>query len=135
METCCMRQQIRISLQNRGLRLVLRVEDRVPVIMIHQQAKISKLNARREAHMRQFMFKQQQNMSIVNQRDVRTRAHDAILFTTLIPKNEKYRRSILYRGANTWNKLSVDLRNMKDFEAFKLVQKKWLSTTNYLGLH
>ena len=123
------------KLQNRGLRLVLRVEDRVPVILIHQQAKISKLNARREAHLRQFMFKQQGNMSIVNQRDVRTRAHDAILFTTLIPKNEKYRRSVFYRGANTWNNLSVDLRNMENFEAFKLAQKKWLSTTNYLGLH
>ena len=37
------------------------------------------------------MFKQKCNRSIVDARDIRTRAHDAILFNTRIPVCEKYK--------------------------------------------
>ena len=120
------------KLQNRSLRLVLCLENRTPVILIHQIAKISNLSVRRIAHLRNFMYKQQGNNEIVNTRNVNTRAHDAVVFTTLRPKNEKYRNSVLYRGAVAWNNLPVKMKNIPEYQAFKLQQKKWMCSTNYV---
>ena len=78
------------------------------------------------------MYKQQNNEALVNKRDVRTRAHDATLDTTLIPKNEKYISSVMYRGALCWNNLKVEVRNIKKFADFKLHNKRWMSKTNYI---
>ena len=64
--------------------------------------------------------------SIVNRRDVFTRAHDALLFTTKKTENEKYKRNIYCNGAIKWNELSVETRNINKYETFKLNQKKWL---------
>ena len=66
---------------------------------------------------------------IVNRREVYTRAHDACLFTTIRPANEKYKRNIYYKGAIIWNELPVDTRNINKCENFKLKQKKWLLQT------
>ena len=45
------------------------------------------------------MYKQKNNVKIVNTRNVRPRAHDATLFTTVKPNNEKYKRNVFYKGA------------------------------------
>ena len=119
-------------LQNQALRVALNVNMRFPVILLHQQAKISNLEVRRQAHLRNFMFKQKSNVDLINSRNVRTRAHDAILYKTLIPKNEKYRSSVLYRGAMCWNNLKVEERNIVEFDKFKLHNKKWMSKMNYI---
>ena len=55
---------------------------------------------------------------------MRTRAHDAILYTTIKPNNEKYKRNIFYKGAITWNNLPVMERNIVVYEKFKKLQKK-----------
>ena len=62
------------------------------------------------------MFKQRNNEMIVNIREVFTRVHDALLFTSIRPNNEKYKRNIYYKGA-------------VKYENFKLNQKKWLLST------
>ena len=66
-------------------------------------------------------------MEIVNRRKVRTRAHDALLFNTYKPNNEKCKQNVYYRGALAWNSLPVYERNILEFEKFKVVQKKKLS--------
>ena len=81
------------------------------------------------------MYKQQSNTDITNNREVFTRAHDACLFNTIKPKNDSCRKSVLYRGAIEWNSLSVNTRNIPNFEAFKLNRKKWLGSTNYNMLY
>ena len=70
------------------------------------------------------MFKQKGNVKIVNSRKVRTRAHDAILYTTIKPNNEKYKRNIFYKGALSWNNLPVVERNMENYISFKHTQKQ-----------
>ena len=67
------------KLQNQALRVALNVNLRYPVILLHQQAKLSNLSVRRQAHLRNFMFKQQKNEALLNSRNVRTGAHDATL--------------------------------------------------------
>ena len=72
------------------------------------------------------MFKQTGNVNIVNTRDVRTRAHDAVLFTTIKPNNGKYKRNVFYKGALVWNALPIIERNIDRYDKFKGVQKKKL---------
>ena len=74
------------KMQNRSLRLVLKLNARTPVILVHQIAKISNLSVRRIAHLRNFMYKQQNNKDIINVRNVHTRAHDAVVFTNCVQK-------------------------------------------------
>ena len=119
-------------IQNKSLRRCLGRGYMYPTVLTQQEAKISKLHPRRLMHLCNFMFKQKGDLNIVNQRDVRTRAHDALLFTTVKPKNETCKKSVLYRGAMLWNSLSVEVRSIKDFEEFKLNRKKWLCSTNYM---
>ena len=40
------------------------------------------------------MYKQQTNVDIVDKRNVNTRAHDALLFVTNEPNNEKYKQNV-----------------------------------------
>ena len=61
--------------------------------------------------------------------DIATRARDAPLFRTMIPKCEAYKRSVSYNGAIEWNGLSVDLRNVDLLLPFKFHQKRWLIST------
>ena len=42
-------------------------------------------------------------MSIVNIRDVRTQAHDVILFITVKPNSEKYKTIFYFEEALVWN--------------------------------
>ena len=86
-------------LQNRALRVCINRQEHVPTVLLHQECKIAKLEVRRIAHLRMFMFKQKNNVMIVNRREVNTRAHDALLFTLFRPNNEKYKRNIYYNGA------------------------------------
>ena len=118
--------------QNKALRMCLNVDARYPTILAHQEAEISSLAARRQMHVVNFMFKQQTNLDIVNNRAIFTRAHDAVLFLTIKPRNETTKKSLIYRGAMLWNALSVDIRNIESYEDFKLNRKKWLGRTNYM---
>ena len=92
---------------------------------MYELCKTSKLELRREVHL--YMFKQCNNIDIVNIRNVNTRAHDALLFTTTKPNNEKYMQNVYYRGAITWNNLTVAERNIIDLKKFKEMQKKLFS--------
>ena len=91
---------------------------------LHQLCCICKLKDRRILHLASYMFKQKGNEHIVNSREVRTRAHDAILFVTVKPNNEKYKRNVFYKGALIWNALPEVERNIEKYENFKCAQKK-----------
>ena len=60
------------TLQNKALGICVNRQGHVPVIILHRECKLAKLEARRIAHLRMFMFKQKNNEMIVNRRDVRT---------------------------------------------------------------
>ena len=70
------------------------------------------------------MYKQQGNVNIVNNRNVRTRAHDALVFTTVKPNNEKYNGNVFYKGAISWKCLPVHDKNILTFGKFKITKKK-----------
>ena len=112
------------TIQNRILRICVQRNRYTPILLLHQLCNINKLNDRRNLHLNLYMFKQKENVNIVNTRNVRTRAHDAILYTTIKPNNEKYKRNVFYKGALSWNNLPVKERNIEKYDNFKTIQKK-----------
>ena len=75
-------------------------------------------------HLNLYMFKQKGNVNIVNTRNARTRAHDALLYTTNKPNNENNKRNVYKKGALSWNNLAVFERSIEKYETFKSIKKK-----------
>ena len=82
------------TLQNRALRICFGNRVLLNNDEMHLQAKICKLDKRRNTHVYNFMFKQKNNPDIVDIRNIRTRAHHAVLFTTKLPTCQKYKNNI-----------------------------------------
>ena len=53
-----------------------------------------------------------------------TRSKSCKRFIINKPNLEAYKRSIIYSGANCWNNLPVETKNVDIFEIFKFNQKK-----------
>ena len=111
-------------LQNRCLKICKGFDRRFNTNELHRITKCPKLSARREAHINNFMFKRAGRPDLVDNRDIRTRAHDSLLFKVKIPNNETYKRSIEYSGAVKWNALPAEERGVEIFQEFKRRQKK-----------
>ena len=84
---------------------------------------IDPLYQRRNVHLLLFMHKQIRNADIIKRTNVRTRLDQAPVFNTYKPNNEKARQNVLYRGANLWNILQANDRNL-DFKGFKTKLKR-----------
>ena len=69
------------------------------------------------------MHKQSHNTELLKKTGIKTRLHDALVFKTYKPSNEKARQNVLYRGANAWNLLSSSDRNC-NFDTFKTKIKR-----------
>ena len=65
------------TLKNRALRISLNAALEIPIEMLHQFAQVPMLEARREVHLRNFMFKRKTDVNYLNMRNIRTRLHDA----------------------------------------------------------
>ena len=67
-------------LQNKCLRICLRAHPQTPTFFLHQETKTAPLHDRRKAHLRSFMFKQRDNLDLLDNRDLHTRQHTGIIF-------------------------------------------------------
>ena len=110
-------------LQNRCLKICKGFNKRFDTKDLHVITKIPMLASRRSAHINNFMYNRLRIQSLVDKRDIRTRAHDAPVFKVEIPNVETYKRSVRYAGALQWNNLSKETRNITTFKAFKENQK------------
>ena len=90
----------------------------------HKLTEVPFLADRRNAHVLNFMYKRKDNRTLLNLREIRTRAHDAPLFDVNIPRCESFKRSVGYFGSEAWNALSPVIRNTASLLAFKGIQKK-----------
>ena len=112
------------KLQNRGLRICYGTGTGLSINEMHARANLSTLYNRRLHHVCNFMYKQQGNHDILDIRDIRTRAHDAVLYTTSRPFCEKYKKNFFYYGPYLWNQLPVREMKIDTYEHFKNVQKQ-----------
>ena len=74
-------------------------------------------------HLLLYMYKQKNNMNIVNSRVINTRLHDALVFANNKPNSEKYKNNVLYKGSVLWNSRSVRDRNIESYETLKKLLK------------
>ena len=111
------------KLQNKCLKICVGKERRFDTNAIHKIANVPFLKDRREAHVLNFMYIRKKNGRLMNNREIRTRAHDAPLFNVGIPRCEAYKRSVGYFGAVGWNNLPPVIRNTATYLAFKHEQK------------
>ena len=111
-------------LQNKGLKLCMNYDRRHSTDDLHRVTKCPKLDARRSAHLNNFMYGRIANKNLLDVRQIRTRAHDAPLFKIAIPRNETFKRSVAFTGSTKWNALPVETRNINNVGAFKSRQKR-----------
>ena len=111
------------TLQNKCLRICLGAERRFSIKRAHKTTNVPFIKDRREAHVCNFMFKRKSKVSLLNRREIRTRAHDAPLCIVPVPRCESFRRSVSYHGSTLWNSLNVNVRNIGNYQTFKLNRK------------
>ena len=86
-------------LQNRCLKICKRLNVRFNTKNLHNITKTSMLKDMRIAHLNNFMYNRLSRDHLLDQRDIRTRAHDAPMFLVKVPKLEAYKSSVEYTGA------------------------------------
>ena len=89
----------------------------------HKLANVPFLKDRRATHVNNFMYIRKKNKVLLNNKEIRTKAHDAPLFKVITSRCESFKRSVGYFGATEWNNLPVNIRNIDNFLAFKQQQK------------
>ena len=110
-------------LQNRCLKICMGFNRRHNTVNLHTVTNSPQLKDRRAAHVNNFMYSSLGNPTYMDNRNIRTRAHDAPLFKVKIPKIEMYKRSVEYAGAERWNRLDPEMRNTVNLQLFKRKQK------------
>ena len=110
-------------LQNRCLKICKGYNVRFETDELHYMTKVPKLDVRREAHVNNFMYNRLSMAHLVDERDIRTRAHDAPMFIVDFPNLMAFKRAVKYAGSLQWNKLPSDIRNLASLDAFKQKQK------------
>ena len=98
------------KLFKQGLRTCLR--NRNPIVTDDLELK------KRQVHLRNFMYKQQNHIELITRRNIRSRLHDAIVFKLYKPSSEKSRQNVIYRGALEWNKLNKEQRLLANYKSF-----------------
>ena len=119
------------KIQNHCLRIGNKSQPTATVYDLHSRYKVGYLEYRRQAHLKNFMFKQRNNDNVIDRRDIPTRSYGATIFNVALPRYEKYKCSTFYRGAIAWNQLPAHQRNIPLYTDFKYVQKlEMLAATN-----
>ena len=77
------------KIQNRCLRTCKASQSTPSTVELHARYKVGYLKTRRQAHLKNFMFKQQSNSNLIDNRNIPTRTHRATVFKVCLPKCEK----------------------------------------------
>ena len=112
-------------LQNSSLKTFLGRGRRFDTDRAHREAKAPFLADRRKAHTKNCMYTRRLHRpDLLNNKQIRTRAHDAPLYDIKVPRCEAFKRSVCYHGGIEWNTLPSDVRNSNEYVKFKQLQKK-----------
>ena len=108
----------------RGLRICLNFNYVLSKEDLCDECHIETLGARREVHLLLFMHRLKNCDNLLRKSNVNTRLHQAPVFWSYKPNNERARLNVFYRGALSWNSLTANERNL-DFNEFKILVKKY----------
>ena len=116
------------KLQNRALRICLALDGRSNVNDMHNTCNINKLTHRREAHLLNFVYKRAHDVNYVQVGNRDLRRFDAPVLKETKSNNKNFEKSVLFQGAVSWNRQTVEDRNILNHKAFKKMQKRKLNT-------
>ena len=111
------------KMQNRALRLILNRDSRHNVWGLHHEALIPFLDDRRICHLANIVYKRKDTQDYVQVPNRHLRNYDAPIFIEYQSQNATFERSILFKGAKLWNQMSVEDRNIRNYESFKRKRK------------
>jgi len=117
------------TLQNRALRTVFNHEI-WKTDKLHTEAKMQKLNIRRDHHILRIMHDRSQHKKYKanpNEMNVRTRAHDGPILKLKKTKTTKAQHAPSYWGSTLYNSLPSAIRRIKNKKLFQLSIKKHLN--------
>ena len=119
-------------LQNRAIRICLKLPPRSSVVELNLEAKIPFLGDRRKCHLRNFMYRCISLPNYLAQPSRPTRLQEAPVAKTLMPNFNAARKSVFVWGASEWNALGADVCKIQSYTHFKSVQKVWMSSTIFM---
>lgn len=104
--------------QNRMLRLILNPATRISGVELQIQCKMLPLAYRRHLAVLRLMhnlsFNQERLVSIRT-----TRSSNAYCFKLVLPRTERFRKSVFYSGLREWNALPTIIRMTRNYKLFK----------------
>ena len=111
-------------LQNKCLRICSGFDKRFNTDRAHKLSSVAFLSDRRRSHVLNFMYQRTSRKDLLNSKIIGTRAHDAPLFNTAIPRCKGFKRSVGYSVSMEWNNLPPTTRNIDNYLVFKFKSKK-----------
>lgn len=91
---------------------------------LHRESKLISWEYRTRISIVRLIFKHKYNEDLLAT-NTDTRLHGGPVFSMDRPRSDYYRRSISYESRRLWNALPVDIRNIDDYNMFKLRIKRY----------
>ena len=112
------------SIQNQGLYTVynqhyLTYDLRDSTETLHRKANLMRLVHRRNVHMLGFIFNYTKDRLLLDNRDIRTRRHDDVLFQIMSVEHFKVKQDPMRRATCAWNELPIEIRNVENKDHLK----------------
>ena len=116
------------TLQNKGLRCALNKGMETSSKDLHKEAKLLKLQFRREQHLLNFMYDWSADPRKLKTRSINsttTRSHTKKILKLKKPYTEKYKKCLAYLGPKKWNNLDMVFHSTSTKQQFKSIIKVW----------
>ena len=113
-------------IQNIGLKIALSRNILYRTVDLHIEAKLLPCQYRRLIMLQKTTFSEvRENAALLDKRDIRTRAHDAISLYVPLPKSELFKKSNEYNKPVIWNSLPPNIRSINDPNQYKTEIKRY----------
>ena len=106
-------------LQNRALKVCLKVDKKHPTYDIHKRTKVKLLENRRIIHLKTLAYGYSQNINLLTKPQRNTRANNAPLLKQTRSQIKAHERSTLEMAARVWNAQTVKERQIPDLKTYK----------------
>ena len=107
------------KLQNKCLRICTKAPLDINIDRLHSLSKLSKLEKRRNTHLLNLMYSRKNDEAYIDNRPIPTRQHTSITFKIPFSDKTTVQKSVLIRGANAWNILPDNIRDLPSKDEFK----------------
>ena len=113
-------------LQNKCLRLCTSSLYDINTNYLHTISNSNKLSEKRDTYLLNLMYNRKSNVEYLDIRELPTRQHRSTTFKVLFTDKTTVQKSILIRGANAWNVLPIEAKELPSEKEFKRYTKSLL---------